>query len=352
MGILNKSRISGYIFMVFLSLITIVSCNGSSDSDDIFIESIDNAQNADSYSFSLSFPTDNPFTVDMRAVSETFAAAIQSPWKFTGSYVYSNKTVTLNRSSSNTLTITTMNDPANLSMAVMVNEPVTVAGTGNPSHGVLVVYGDKTITMTFSDTGVTIKPDQGTEENYSWEGLSNLLKSRDASVWQKQAALACSLVKTVTAEVNLLFSSISIISLNRDTLTPDTPVKIDGDKFPGSPPAGMLPQGRFNLSMTDRNGNTRPDAGDDFMGTYVQYWIKESAVLTLGSVSMNTFIRTVETRDGAETVTKTGFQAPDGSILYKGLTRYKTIESSPGLFTLDESSTMTLNGKLSLLFEK
>jgi len=115
MGILNKSRISGYIFMVFLSLITIVSCNGSSDSDDIFIESIDNAQNADSYSFSLSFPTDNPFTVDMRAVSETFAAAIQSPWKFTGSYVYSNKTVTLNRSSSNTLTITTMNDPANLS---------------------------------------------------------------------------------------------------------------------------------------------------------------------------------------------------------------------------------------------
>ncbi len=341
-----------YLVMALFALCLFISCEPDDDHAPVVSEAYgDTAQNPDSYVFTLSIPSANPLSVNISRVSDNFTATMGTVEAVTGSYVYSSNTWTLDMFSTwNTVTVKTNEEPSR-SFNISITKAVSAVGSGYPTQGALSILGDwGVITAAFSDAGVTIRRGSDIEKTCSWNGLQDLLDSDTADDWEKQASLACSVIRLLMNESAYALDTAAAINQNRDTISESSPLSIDGDEFTGTPPLNLPKQGRSILSMTDRHGDSRAGTGDNFSWTCIYPWDKDAGTITLGMAYMINYTRTVSSVGGTEVITRTGFTADSGGMVYSNLVRSKVVEALAGIFEIDDDSTLTLNGGLSILF--
>jgi hypothetical protein len=188
------------------------------------------------------------------------------------------------------------------------------------------------------------------EKTCTWGHLNDTLNS--PSAWEGQAALACMVVRMLLNEADSILETISLIVENKADFTTASPrITVTGDDFSGTPPQGISDDGVCILSLADCNKDSQVSRGDSFTLTYLYPWDSGTGTFTYNTVTLNNYLRTVESIDGTDIVTSTGFPSDNGGgVLYEDLTRFGVTETSPGVFSKDLSSMVTLNGGYSIVF--
>jgi hypothetical protein len=246
-------------------------------------------------------------------------------------------------------------------LSINVDEPIESIEGDNPTQGKITVgVGGVGIPPTFeylfsvtiTGTGVLLEREGFAPVEKTWDEFDELLGS-GAPDWQQQASFASIIIGFIFDQLTFDINTIKRIEEN-DTALSKGNVTINGDTFPGTPPAGHDAQGTLTLSLTSGNGGP----GSDFSEVFHDYWVNDPLddidQLYDGSVNFIGFLRNSD--DARDVITSIGFipNGPDdpGGVFFdgEGLTIYETEETSPGVFSIDDAATLTITGRYSITF--
>jgi hypothetical protein len=319
-------------------------------------------QTLSEYGFGLNLLTDRPLTISTVLDSQPVTATLENVGggsSFNGTYSIDSETITMGTSFVKVTTTGMWDAPLNILTIAMNDEnPVVMSAGEGPTQGKITVgVGESpayeySFTITITPAGIVL--DRGsTSEPMTWDELEALLLSDTAATWEKQASFASSIIGFIFNQLNFDINAITLIEEN-DTVLSKKSVTINGDTFPGTPPAGHIAQGTLILSSTD--GNVGP--GGDFSEVFNNYWVNDTSddvdQLYEGSVSFVGFLRNAD--DARDVITAIGFipngTEDPGGVFFDGagLTIYETQETSPGVFSIDDAATITITGGYSILF--
>jgi hypothetical protein len=265
------------------------------------------------------------------------------------------ETISLNGGPMVKVTTDLWNAPLGI-LSINVDEPIESIEGDNPTQGKITVgVGINPFAYTFSvtitGTGVRLEREGFVSVEYTWDEFEELLGS-GAPDWQQQASFASSIIGFYFNQVKFVINAITLIEEN-DTALSKGNVTINGDTFPGTPPAGHVAQGTLTLSCT--NGNVGP--GGDFSEVFHDYWVDDPSddidQLYDGSVRLDGFVENSD--EARDIITSIGFPV----VLFgsedhpeEGLTIYETEETSPGVFSINDAGTLTITGGYSIQFSE
>jgi hypothetical protein len=316
------------------------------------------------YDFGLSLLADHPLTLSAILDSQPVTATLEKIFEgetFNGTYDIDSEIITMGSKGSIFVKVTTTgmwNPPLNLLTIVIDQEPVVMPVGESPTQGkIRVGVGISpnftyTFTVTITATGVLLEREGFVPVEYTWDEFDELLGSA-APDWQQQASFASIIIGFIFDQLTFDINTITQIEENDTTLSKGN-VTINGDTFPGTPPAGHDAKGTLVLSSTD--GNVGP--GGDFSEVFHDYWVDDPLddidQLYDGSVNFVGFLRNSD--DARDVITAIGFipNGPDdpGGVFFDedGLTIYETEETSPGVFSIDDAATLIITGGYSIQF--
>jgi hypothetical protein len=315
------------------------------------------------YDFGLSLLADHPLTLSAILDSQPVTATLEKIFEgetFNGTYDFDSETITMGSKGSIFIKVTTTgmwNPPLNLLTIAIDQEPVVMPIGDNPTQGIIRVgVGISpnfaySFSVTVTGTGVLLEREGFPQQPYTWDQFDELLGS-GAPDWQQQASFASIIIGFIFDQLTFDINTIKRIEENDTTLSKGN-VTINGDTFPGTPPAGHDAQGTLTLSLTSGNGGP----GSDFSEVFHDYWVNDPLddidPLYDGSVNFIGFLRNSD--DARDVITSIGFipNGPDdpGGVFFDGagLTIYETEESS-GVFSIDDAATLTITGGYSIQF--
>jgi len=132
---------------------------------------------------------------------------------------------------------------------------------------------------------------------------------------------------------------------------PDTsPVTVMCEAFPGAPPAGVLNQGMCELTWLG-SGDIKP--GDSFHWNFTDCWVTDgpdSGQLANGAIDFSGYTRVVDSNNRLVRLGFEPFDQQPGGVVYEGLTITETVEVEAGMFELDASTRVVLDGGLAIVF--
>ena len=211
----------------------------------------------------------------------------------------------------------------------------------NPSETITV-----TVVTGFLE-GAELSLNGGAQLFFTWEELEDLLGDAAAPDWQQRAALSALVAEFMLGQADEV---IEILALIDDPLEINNPLIVMCDAFPGTPPPGVLNQGMFELTWLG-SGEIMP--GDSFDWNFTDCWFTDPGdndELINGGVDLLGYNEVV---DASNTLTRIGFETVGqilGGVIYDNLTVAETEESSPGIFTIVPSGTITIIGGFSIVF--
>ncbi len=358
MMIVSKHVKSISAFLAFCLCIFLASCGGGGGGGGGGDGGGDGGgQTLNKYDYSLSFLNDDPIRLSAVIGSATLEA-LPGVTQISGSYTLDTETITLAGGPMVKVTTDLWNAPLGI-LSINVDEPIESIEGDNPTQGKISVgvgidpFAYR-FTVTITATGVHLERDGFVSEDYTWDQFDELLGSDPpAPVWQQQASFASSIVGFYFNQVKFVINAITLIEENDTTLSKGN-VTINGDTFPGTPPAGHDAQGTLTLSLTSGNGGP----GSDFSEVFHDYWVNDPSddidQLYDGSVNFVGFLRNSD--EARDVITSIGFvpNGPDdpGGVFFDGagLTIYETEETSPGVFSIDDAATLTITGGYSIMF--
>jgi hypothetical protein len=352
----NEFKITKFTFIIitlfFLFLAASCGGKGGGGSDD-GASGESGGQPLSEYNFNLSLLNDYPLTLHATMDSEPVSVTLEAIFggaTFYGLYNLDDETITLSTAAVKA-TATMWSTP----LTIQVSAPIISRDGNNPEQGSIIISnGEGFISVTITDEpspGISLSLNDGTPVFYTWDEFDELLGS-DKPDWQKQASFASSIIDFIFSQLRFVINGINLIEKN-DTALSKGDVTITGDTFSGTPPAGHSAQGKLMLSNTD--GDVGP--GGDFSEVFNDYWVNDPSddidQLYSGKVSLVGFLE--DSDDARDVITAIGFipnsaEDPGGVFFDEGLTLYETQESPSGIFTIDDSATLTISGRYTIMF--
>jgi hypothetical protein len=280
-----------------------------------------------------------------------------------GSYDLDADAITLNNNPMVKVTTNLWEGPSGIISINLDTNLVSVDGEHPTEGSVSLTVGDPldpdysvtfTIETTENVTEVTIDNNTTVDSvTYPWEEFEELFWTdvADEDEWQRQASFAYYIMNFFFYEVRFVGDAIMLIEEN-DTVLPTESVTINGDTFPGTPPAGVASQGTLVLECTD--GDAGP--GSDFSEVATDYWVDDSGddidKLYEGTINFVGFLENVD--EERDVITSIGFvpnsEIDPGGVFFddEGLTIWDTEEISDGVFSATE--WINIKGRYSILF--
>jgi hypothetical protein len=337
------SRLPFIVLAAFMWLLA-ASCSsgGGGGGDD---DGGGGGQTLSEYDFAFSLLSEAPLTLDSSLGTATLEA-IGGGASFGGVYSLEEDTVTMNFGWVK-ITTTLWDDP----LSIGVNDPIVSMEGENPDQGSMTISsGEGLITVSIaSSAGVNISLNGGASVYFTWDQFDELLGS-GAPDWQQQASFAATMIGFVFSQLDFVVGAITLIAEN-DSILSSSSVIIDGATFPGTPPAGISAEGTLTLSNTE--GEVGP--GGSFSEVFDDFWVNDSMddidTLFEGRVDLVGYLEDV---DENGITTAIGFIPdpgdPGGVFFDDGLTIYETEENPAGVFTIDDTSAITITGRYSIMF--
>jgi hypothetical protein len=310
------------------------------------------------YDFVLSLPADNPLEIGSKLGSETVTARLEPlAGPISGSYNMNTESISLNGGP--ILKISTDIWAGNEGiLSINVNAPIVSSGPDNPVQAELGIAAGVSpnitfITLSASADKVTISQ-AGGSVNLTWDEFENIL-STNAPTWQQQASLAYFIVNFILSQAEFSINTISLIEKNDAALQKNKSMITQGDDFAGSPPQGHAALGNTLMEWIDRTGGEL-GPGDSFNLTFSDFWSNDTTD-TISTIYDGTarFVGFLENMDESrDIITSIGFVPnpgePGGVYFDEGFTIYEVEENPSGIFTIDDTATITVKGGYSIMF--
>ncbi len=337
----SLSALLAVMFLLFAASCGGGSGGGSDDDDD----GGGGGQTLSEYDFNFSLLPESPLTIESALGSAVLEARAGGP-SFLGVYSLDEETLTMSSGMAK-ITATLWDEP----LAIDIGPSIVVVDGENPGQGGIHISSGEGFIMVsiVSQAGVNVSLNEGAPAYFTWDEFDGLVGS-DAPAWQQQASFAAFIVRFVFSQLDFVIGSITLITDNDSELS-STDVLIDGDTFPGTPPAGFDAKGTLTLSNTE--GDVGP--GGSFSAVFDDYWVNDASddidELYSGRVDLVGYLEDVDENDITRAI---GFIPdpgdPGGVFFDEGLTIYETVESAPGVFTIDDTSAITITGRYSIMF--
>ena len=356
----------------------VISCGGGGGEDTVD----DDIRILDEYQYSLVTLSNTIYAGFTRSEGTTAYAhsiSIFFPGDgLSGTYNHVSGTLTLTDESSSINVNTDLGlDPLLGSFTIIVTQTFTLPDDGFPTSGEMEIgslAGD-VITARFNSNaggagvpGMDILYDDDNEDpsntvigpiGYSWSDFEELFGSDAAETFEQKASLSFNLIDFVFEQMDYVLEAFGMIDDNEEILQTVNPVTTMCDAFSGNvPPITMRPegvpdQGTMDFQWIDvLGGETTGEVGpgDDFIMSFSDCWVNDHGDeyddLIDGNLEFTGYIDVVEVVDDVETLTMIGFE----EIAFDKLELSETYENPPGTATLEEDTTVTMDGTFGLWF--
>ena len=339
--------------IVMLGLVAIVGTGGGGDDGDGNGNGGGGETLLDVYRYSIRMDSEEDplrvgFTEDDDAYEVAVVTNVAGGIGLTGTYYTDTEAFTLDSGSSIRVD-SDRRTPLFGSFSIAVSQAFSFPGEGFPTAGELEVTGTagtaRVTIVSAPAAGVNISLNGGDPAFYSWDDFEDLFDS-DSEEWKKWASFAVNVFKFVYEQFDFVIYALEYIGDYGEVLETQGTIQFDCDTFP------LLATGTRKLKWVD-NGNGSVGPSDSFVWTFADCWIYNSRDniddLINGVINLTGYTEVL--KDGK--ITRIGFEPyleTQGGVIYNDLVLTETEEDPPGNFTIDESSELTVNGGMQVVF--